>query len=168
MRREQPTTRRAARPEPRRPLPSPRVTSGRLCAQQALKLPPVCRENYAPAASRLLRACCAGADYNACAQRAWLRRCRERFVHSSVPSGRPLGAGVAPLRALALCHGEFERRASSESSCVGLAGGARTVVCAYARSGPRSAPSLLASHSGTAPDLFFHFLRRERSVTTRR
>ena len=72
MRREQPTTRRAARPQPRRPLPSPRVTSGRLCAQQALKLPPVCRENYAPAASRLLRACCAGGDCSACAQRAWL------------------------------------------------------------------------------------------------
>ena len=68
MRREQPTTRRAARPEPRRPLPSPRVTSGRLCAQQALKLPPVCRENYAAAASRLLCACCAGVDCSAYAQ----------------------------------------------------------------------------------------------------
>eukprot|EP01046_Picozoa_sp_COSAG06_P024879 COSAG06_NODE_2056_length_7720_cov_5.135678_1_plen_172_part_00 len=85
MRREQPTTRRAARPQPRRPLPSPRVTSGRLCAQQALKLPPVCRENYAAAASRLLHACCAGADCSVCAQRAWLRRCGEG------PAGGGLG-----------------------------------------------------------------------------
>ena len=70
MQRVQPTTWSAGRPEPRRPLPSPRVTFGRPCAQQVLKLRPLCIENYGrlrggcwQAAALTLAAACVGRAY---------------------------------------------------------------------------------------------------------